>query len=129
MTGALFLIAALGLVLSVYTLYVEHQLKNNSSFKAVCDIGENMSCTKAFTSPYGRIAGISNAFLGLLFYVLVAVLAWLGQKNFILLLALFSVLGSAYLAYLQYGKLKNFCLVCTLIYVVNVALLVAILVA
>lgn len=121
---AIQVIAVVGFLLSVYALYVEHKVKKDAGYKAVCDITDNMSCGKVLTSKYGSLTGISNAIGGLLFYPLVFVLALLDYGQIILYLAVLAIIGSAYLAYLQYFKLKNLCLVCSGIYVVNILLLV-----
>lgn len=45
----------IGLVLSIYTTYVEYQVHLDPSYKAACDIDAiQASCTKAFSSDYGR---------------------------------------------------------------------------
>lgn len=119
------IIAAIGFLLSFYGWYVERQARSDKDYKAVCDISESMSCTNAFTSEYGKLISLSNSVWGMLFYSLVILLAFHQQMTAILGLAAFAVLGSVYLAYIQYIRMKNFCLVCTAIYLVNVALLVA----
>jgi len=51
-----------GLSLSIYTTYVEFKLHENPSYKAACDIEAiQASCTKAFSSDYGRgVFGIAS---------------------------------------------------------------------
>ncbi len=116
------IIATVGLILSVYAYYVERKGKDKN-YKALCDINNKMSCSKAFSSKYGKTFGVSNSIYGILFYLLIIILYSINQRNIIFYLAIFSVLGSVYLGYLQYFKIKNFCLVCTLIYLVNLLLL------
>ena len=123
MTLAMNIVIIIGFLLSIYAYYVEKKSEKNKEYKAICDLSENMSCNKAFTSKYGKIAGISNSIPGIIFYVLVFLLIQYNYLNYVFYLALLSVLGSIYLAYISYFKLKNFCLVCTSIYVVNVLLL------
>ncbi len=124
MNTAIYITVAIGILLSLYTLYVEHRLKKDHSYKAVCDINDRMSCSKTFESPYGRIFGISNAYPGLLFYLVVIGLTYYLQFEFLLYITVFGLLFSAYLAYLLYFKLKHFCLVCHGIYLVNILLLI-----
>lgn len=45
-----------GLVLSVYALYVELSRERNPEYRAMCDLGESVSCSKVFTSRYDFIA-------------------------------------------------------------------------
>ena len=121
---SLIIVPILGFLLSFYAWYVGRQFNKNRQYKAVCDIRENFSCTQAFASPYGHIAGISNAAGGIFFYALIIGLAFYNQVTYILYVSLLSLLGTLYLAYLQYFNIQNFCLVCTAIYVVNIMLAV-----
>ena len=41
-----------GLVLSGYALFVEHQKEKDETYTAMCDINEHVSCSKVFTSKY-----------------------------------------------------------------------------
>ena len=117
-------IALVGATLSTYTLYIEHQFKKNKNYKAVCDISNRVSCSRTFHSRYGKTLNISNGWWGLLFYLAVIGLVFLGRMDLVFYAALFSVLFSLRLAYILYFKMKNFCLVCSGIYVVNISLLI-----
>ena len=115
--------AIIGVILSIYAYYVEKKHEKNANYKAFCDISDKASCSVAFSSKYGKLIGISNSLLGIIFYLLVIVLFYT-YKEFIIYLAILSILCSIYLAYIQYAKIKNFCLVCTTIYLVNILLLI-----
>lgn len=117
-------VAAAGLLVSLYAWYVERRF-GEKSYKPACDISENVSCTKAFTSRYGRLFGIPNSVLGVVFYTAMFVLAWFGYAQLVLYAAIFAMLGTLYLAYISYFVQKNFCLVCWSVYVVNIVLLLA----
>lgn len=41
-----------GLVLSVYALHVEVSRERNPDYRALCDLGESVSCSRVFTSRY-----------------------------------------------------------------------------
>jgi vitamin-K-epoxide reductase (warfarin-sensitive) len=116
-------LAITGFILSAYAHFVTKKAKQ-PKYKAICDINNNISCSKAFKSPYGSITGISNTILGLVFYAIILILALLNQKFIILLLSIAAVLGSLYLAYILYFKLKNFCIICNAIYIINILLLI-----
>lgn len=117
------ILAFLGLLVSLYAYTVERKARNQN-YKAFCDFTDAMSCTKAFTSSYGKLFGISNALGGLIFYAVVLLLTFFGQMTFIFVLALVSFWGTLYLAYLSYFKMKNFCMVCNIIYLLNILLLI-----
>lgn len=40
----------LGSLLSVYALHVELSRERDSAYRAMCDLGESVSCSKVFTS-------------------------------------------------------------------------------
>ncbi|MBI1972459.1 vitamin K epoxide reductase family protein [Candidatus Woesearchaeota archaeon] len=117
------ILAVLGFVVSLYAYGVERKAKQNAAYKAICDIKESMSCTKAFTSPYGKILGVSNAVGGLFFYALLFVLTLFGFRQYLFYLTLASFFGTMYLAYVSYVKMRNFCVICHIIYLINLLLL------
>ena len=45
-------LCVLGLCLSVYALHVELSRERNPDYRAMCDLGESVSCSKVFTSRY-----------------------------------------------------------------------------
>ncbi len=124
MINALYIIAGVGILLSLYTEYVEYKLRKNNNYKAACDINNKMSCSRTFHSSYSKMLGISNGWWGLLYYLAVIGLVFFGKMDFVLYATIIGVLFSARLANILYFKLKNFCLVCNGFYLVNVLLLV-----
>ena len=123
--------AVVGLLLSIYAYYVEIKTKQNANYKAVCDITDGASCGKVVTSKYGKIVdGISNSVGGIGFYIVILALtlynlpAFMTSLQAIFYLSIISVLGSIYLGYIQYFKIKSLCVVCTGIYTVNILLVI-----
>ncbi|XP_054913748.1 vitamin K epoxide reductase complex subunit 1 [Poeciliopsis prolifica] len=129
----------LGLVLSVYALHVEISRERDPDYRAMCDLGESVSCSKVFTSRWGRGFGLvqlfvakdsvlnqPNSVLGILFYTLQMGLGLSVSKKTALALVIcswVSVAGSLYLASILAFILGDFCMVCVSTYVVNFALL------
>lgn len=118
-------LALAGFLLSAYAFSVEQSLKKDQKFKAVCDLSERMSCTRAFTSKYGKIFGISNSLFGIIFYATIFVLAYFGLSNFSFYLIVASAIATIYLIYALFFKVKTFCSVCFAIYLLNFSLLAA----
>lgn len=50
LNSSLTLICLVGLGLSIYSYVIEQATENDKNYKAMCDISENVSCTKAFKS-------------------------------------------------------------------------------
>lgn len=112
-------LALLGLGLSWYAFHVAQFAGTKKGYHPLCDINEKSSCSKAFTSEYGKTLGMFNGEWGMLFYTILVVLALLGEIQWMFLLACLSVIGSLYLAYILYFKVKTFCVVCTSVYITN----------
>lgn len=112
-----------GILISIYAYYIELKAKKSKSYKAFCDIGDRASCTKAFASKYGKTFGISNSLGGILFYVFLLVLFFY-MSEIIIYFAIFAFFGSIYLAYISYFRLKNLCIICSLIYLINILLVI-----
>lgn len=53
-----------GIVLSAYGLFVELKHEHNSSYQAMCDVSETISCTKAFSSSWATGLGLVEPLLG-----------------------------------------------------------------
>jgi vitamin-K-epoxide reductase (warfarin-sensitive) len=119
MTFLINLFAFIGFVLSLYSFYVERKLIVSSNYHPICDINDKVSCSKAFTSRYGKLGGLSNSVYGVLFYLIIFFLVYVGNFELLFYLSLLGFLGSLVLAYLLYFKLEDFCLVCSSIYLVN----------
>jgi vitamin-K-epoxide reductase (warfarin-sensitive) len=111
-------LASFGLILSIYFLYVKNQNSKSKKYKALCDITEKISCSKAAKSKYSNLVVLPNALYGIIFYTLVLVF----PTNIVLYLAIFASLISLYLIYTSI-KIKVFCLVCTLTYIINFLIL------
>ena len=120
----IWILAIVGFILSLYSFYVEKRLEKNSSYSPTCDITQKVSCSVAFTSKYAKIFGINNSILGLIFYSAIILLSLTSFAWLILYFAASSVLITFYLAYISYFKLKNFCLVCSTIYLVNLLIFI-----
>ncbi len=121
---ALRLIIALGLILSLYSFYVEKKIAKNKKYSPLCDISSKASCKKSFTSKYGHIFLVSNSLLGIGFYLVALLLTFSSFASLIFYMALPSMLMTLYLAYISFFIQKNFCLVCTSIYLVNILVLI-----
>ncbi|XP_034147946.1 vitamin K epoxide reductase complex subunit 1 [Esox lucius] len=128
-----------GLVLSFYALHVEISRERDPEYRAMCDLGDYVSCSKVFTSRWGRGFGLleffivkdsalnqPNSVLGIIFYTLQLALGQSvsSRSAFLLVCSSWvSVAGSLYLACVLAFILGDFCMVCVSTYVVNFLLL------
>ncbi len=47
---SLMTLAVVGILLSAYALYVDRKIDRKADYKAVCDINDRVSCSRAFKS-------------------------------------------------------------------------------
>ncbi|KAL1132492.1 hypothetical protein AAG570_010447 [Ranatra chinensis] len=115
-------------------------MEHDPNYVAMCDIGEHMSCSKAFNSKYGKGFGIvgeifgndsvmnqPNSVPGMVFYAICFLLSLNRAATSAKTLFIFSMVSnlmSLYLAYILYFILHDFCIVCVSTYGVNFVLLV-----
>lgn len=135
------LLGLIGIALCGYTLHVEHSAMTDKTYKAMCDISEQISCTKAFLSKYGRGFGLvepllgkesplnlPNPVYGLGFYGIIVVLSFFSRGraaiSILTLMALTSCVTSVYLATVLI-EMNDFCVVCISTYLVNFMLLIS----
>lgn len=118
------ILAALGFGISLYTYLLEKKIEREPDYKPACDINDRISCTKPIKSEYANIFYFSNALVGMVYYALIVVLGLLGVSKLLLIATIGGCLVSAILAYFLYFKIKSLCLLCTSLYIINIALLI-----
>ncbi|XP_053551132.1 vitamin K epoxide reductase complex subunit 1-like protein 1 [Bombina bombina] len=128
-----------GIALSVYAYHVETSKERDPDYTALCDINSGISCSKVFTSRWGRGFGLvenilgaqsllnqPNSVFGILFYALQILLGFSQSAAATVTLigtSLVSIAGSLYLAYILLYVLKDFCVICISTYMLNFSLL------
>ncbi|XP_078680206.1 vitamin K epoxide reductase complex subunit 1-like protein 1 [Branchiostoma floridae x Branchiostoma belcheri] len=132
-------LSVVGIILSIYSLHVELEKEKNKSYVALCDFSDRVSCTKAFSSYYGKGFGLlqhivgedsiliqPNSVLGMIFYALQLVLGYVGGSLCVHVLfytSILSCLGCVWLAYVLYFILQDTCVVCISTYLINFAIM------
>lgn len=123
--------AALGLAASSASTWVHYRLINDPTYVSVCDVNSTLSCSEAYTSAYGSVAGVPVALLGMLFFLFVIGLVALcsrsprASQNLAGYLFAASTVGLAvvlYLGYASYFILGTVCLLCVGTYVAVIGL-------
>lgn len=124
----------IGIAICIYASDIE---RSHGKVKRACDVSESMSCTLVLTSKYGHMAkllfgldeksffNMSNAQYGLFFYIGLLLFQFypftmIPYHDILFLIGTFtSVLASVGLAWILYFKLRNFCMVCVCMYIIN----------
>ena len=116
------LLSVIGFFVSYYANFVDQKLKKDPNYQSACNISDRISCTKPIVSPYGKLLGFSNAYVGLVYYPIMAFLATFGNDLSLFILATGSLVFTLYLAYILFTKIKSLCLICLSIYAVNISI-------
>lgn len=124
MITSILVLSMIGIVLSLYVFFVESRREEDEMYHAMCDLSDRVSCTKAFSSAYGKLFGFSNSLAGMVFYSAMVILVYFGQYTLAFYATLVSLAVTAYLFYALFFKVKTFCIVCAAIYIINILLFV-----
>jgi vitamin-K-epoxide reductase (warfarin-sensitive) len=124
MIAAIGILSLIGICISLYGIYVENRVKQNSTYQASCDISDRVSCTKPFLSPYGKLLGVSNIWVSLIYYCCMFVLAVIDAQQGIQVFALVGSVFTIIFAYFLYVKIRSICLICTSLYGINALLMI-----
>jgi uncharacterized membrane protein/protein-disulfide isomerase len=124
--------AAIGLAAASASTWVHYRILNDPTYASFCDVNESFSCTVAYTSRFGSVAGVPVALLGALFFAFVLLLIALCARssaaaNLPGYLFLASTIGLAVVLYLGYASffiLKTLCVLCLATYVAVVGLFI-----
>ena len=120
------LLAAIGLAAAGTSTYVHYRLLTVPNFTSFCDVNSTVSCTQAYLSSYGELAGVPVAIFGALYFAAVlaiAALAWrpaarapIYAPAYIFALSLPALAFVAYLAFASFFILHAFCILCAITY-------------
>lgn len=126
--------AVLGLGLSGVSSYVHYQLLTQPGYTSFCDVSARVSCTDAYTSRFGSLAGVPVALGGVVFFALVIVLVAFAQRPgsalrenasaYIFALSTVALAFVLYLAWAAFFILKAVCLLCAGTYVAVIAIFI-----
>lgn len=123
--------AALGLAASSASTWVHYRLLTDPTYVSACDVNSTFSCSEAYTSPYGSMAGVPVALIGVLFFAFVlGLVALCGRSRasadnlhgYLFALSTAGLAGVLYLGYASYFILGTICLLCVGTYVAVIGL-------
>jgi protein-disulfide isomerase len=115
----------LGLAAASAATWVHAELVRHPDLSSVCDVSATVNCTQAYSSAYGKLAGVPVAVLGVVFFgALLALQAGarlLGVPDpahvgaYVFVLSVPGVAFAAYLAVASWAVLHVVCLLCVTI--------------
>lgn len=104
------LLAVLGIVVSSLALKVHY----DDAGKEPCSINDKWDCGVVNHSPYAVIHGVPVAAIGILGYVLIAVLGLARQRALLLVSTLIGLAFALYLTNIEAHVLEVYCLYCVI---------------
>jgi uncharacterized membrane protein/protein-disulfide isomerase len=123
--------AVLGLLASSASTYVHFQILNDPTYASFCDVSATVSCTEAYSSRYGSVAGVPVAVLGAIFFAFVIGLIALCSSSpaaagnlpgYVFAASTIGLAVVLYLAYASFVILKAVCVLCAGTYVAVIGL-------
>jgi uncharacterized membrane protein/protein-disulfide isomerase len=126
--------ALLGLGAASYSTWVHYRILNDPTYvESVCDVNASVSCTAAYSSRFGSVAGVPVAVFGLLFFIFVlGLMAWsvrsaVTRENlagYVFASSTLALAAVLYLAYASYFILGVVCLACLTTYAAVIGLFI-----
>jgi uncharacterized membrane protein len=74
-------LAVAGLALASGSAWVHYKLMTDPLYVSPCDIGSRFSCSQVYLSRYGSVAGVPVALGGVLWFGVVALVAWYAKPG------------------------------------------------
>jgi uncharacterized membrane protein/protein-disulfide isomerase len=125
---------AIGLAASSLSSYVHYRLLTDPSYTSFCDVSSTLNCTQAYLSRYGTLWGVPVALAGVLYFVLILLLAAVDIRGksparesatgYIFLLSTIGLAMVMYLGWASYFQLHTVCLFCATTYIAVVAIFI-----
>jgi uncharacterized membrane protein/protein-disulfide isomerase len=127
-------LALVGLAASLTSLWVHYQLLVHPGYASFCDINDTVNCQQAYLSRYGSVRGVPVALFGVIWFVFVLVLAWLGASGppsvresvpaYLFATATIGLAVTLYMAYAAFFVLRAVCVMCLTTYTAVIGLFI-----
>lgn len=123
--------AAFGLAAATASAWVHYQILRDPLYSSFCDVNATFSCTEAYTSRFGAVAGVPVALLGVLFFAAILGVIVLGGRSrsaaenipgYVFALSTIGLATVLYLGYSSYFVLHVVCVLCVGTYVAVIGL-------
>jgi uncharacterized membrane protein/protein-disulfide isomerase len=124
-------VSLVGLGLSLAATWVHYRLLTDVAYVSPCDINASFSCSAAYLSRYGSLAGVPVALGGVLWFGVVALVAGFAQPSkgesvaatYLLGLVVVATPVIVFLGYASYARLRTGCPICMGTYACVLAIL------
>jgi uncharacterized membrane protein/protein-disulfide isomerase len=123
--------AAVGLAFAGASTQVHYRILHDPFYSSVCDVNTTFSCTEAYTSRFGTVAGVPVALIGVVYFAFILALIAICLRSptarpnlpgYVFAASTVGLAGVLYLAYASFFVLKAVCLLCVGSYAAIIAL-------
>ena len=128
---ALVIAALVGLAFAISSTWVHYRILHDPFYSSACDVNATFSCSDAYTSRFGSIAGVPVALIGVVYFSFILALIALCRRSasaaqnlggYVFAASTLGLAGALYLAYASFFILKAVCLLCVGSYAAIIAL-------
>jgi uncharacterized membrane protein/protein-disulfide isomerase len=121
-------LALIGLGFASASTWVHYKLLTDPTYVSPCDMSSRFNCSQVYLSQYGAVKGIPIALGGVLWFGLVALIAWFSKPSddrqgrhpggtYLFVLSTIGLAVVLYLGYTSWFVLKTVCILCAGTYV------------
>ena len=110
MRFAIIFLALLGIVDSALALKVHY----DDPGKEPCSINDKWDCGVVNHGPYAVMVGVPVALMGIMGYVVIAILAWMRKRGLLIAVVMFGLAFALYLTNIEAHILGVWCLYCVI---------------
>jgi len=123
--------SGIGLAASSASTWVHYRILNDPTYASFCDVNATFSCTEAYSSRFGAVAGVPVALLGAVFFAFLLGLIALCSRSasaagnlpgYVFAASTAGLAVVLYLAYASYFVLNVVCMLCVGTYVAVIGL-------
>lgn len=131
---AIIIFAVIGLGNAGYLTYIHYMVHIDPTHQSACAISAKVNCDIVAASEFSSLVGVPISVYGILGYLAFMVFAFLGLRprreeqeaplGLIFWMGVGTLLVSAYLAYISTFILRTLCIHCTIMYAVNLGIII-----
>ena len=123
--------ALVGLGFAISSTWVHYRILHDPFYSSACDVNATFSCSEAYTSRFGSVAGVPVALIGVVYFAFILALIAICRRSataaqnlggYVFAASTLGLAGALYLAYASFVILKAVCLLCVGSYAAIIAL-------
>src|SRR5919109_3604642 len=115
---AMVIAALVGLGFAISSTWVHYRILHDPFYSSVCDVNATFSCSEAYTSRFGSVAGVPVALVGVVYFAFILALIAICRRSttasqnlggYVFAASTLGLAGVLYLGYASFFILKAVC--------------------